>query len=176
MRGLLWRHQRADQAMKTPLVWGFSVLSMSRARARCIRRDAIVAVRESWRLEAAHTTSMQRARSFQQHLQGCRTLSSPHLYHATRMNDIARAPIAAVAPDRPRWSCAALRVLKREPILFVTLVICALVHRHLGQLLVLRRFGLPILEYLQASDFLVAGLRDPIYLWCSPPRWCSHGW
>lgn len=26
-----------------------------------------------------------------------------------------------------------------------------------------RRFGLPILEYLQASDFLVAGLRDPAY-------------
>lgn len=57
-----------------------------------------------------------------------------------------------------------LRVLRREPVLFVTL----------GYLFVsfiglwanywfYGRFGIPVLEYMQASDFLVAGVRQPGY-------------
>lgn len=59
----------------------------------------------------------------------------------------------------------ALRVLKREPILFVTLGYLVLSFVGLwASYWFYAGFGLPILEYLQASDILVAGLRDPIYL------------
>ncbi|MBC7991212.1 MAG: VOC family protein [Luteimonas sp.] len=57
-----------------------------------------------------------------------------------------------------------LEVLKREPILFVTLAY--LFVSFMGLWLsywFYRRFGLPVLEYMQASDFLVAGLRQPRY-------------
>jgi hypothetical protein len=78
------------------------------------------------------------------------------------MNDIARAP-TAVAPGTS-LVMRGLRVLKREPILFVTLGYIALSFIGLwASYWFYAGFGLPILEYLQASDFLVAGLRDPIY-------------
>ena len=51
-----------------------------------------------------------------------------------------------------------------NPILFVTLGYIALSFVGLwASYWFYAGFGLPILEYLQASDFLVAGLRDPIY-------------
>ena len=78
---------------------------------------------------------------------------------------VAAAPVAAV-PAAVRGSLVArgVRVLRREPVLFVTL----------GYLFVsfiglwanywfYGRFGIPVLEYMQASDFLVAGVRQPGY-------------
>lgn len=63
------------------------------------------------------------------------------------------------------WVLRMFAVMKREPVLFVTL----------GYLFIsfvgmwanywfYSRFDLQVLEYMQASDFLVAGLRDPRYV------------
>ncbi len=76
-------------------------------------------------------------------------------------------PDAAVAPapgGRP-WVLRLLGVVQREPVLFVTL----------GYLFIsftgtwanywyYAAFGVPVLQYMQASDFIVAGLRDPRHL------------
>ena len=80
--------------------------------------------------------------------------------------DSMEAAPGPVAPAAARDSLVArgLRVLRREPVLFVTL----------GYLFVsfiglwanywfYGRFGIPVLEYMQASDFLVAGVRQPGY-------------
>lgn len=62
-----------------------------------------------------------------------------------------------------------LQLLRREPALLVT--IAYLFVSFVGvwcSYWFFRRFGIPILDYLQATDFLVAGLRDPAYLgWVS---------
>lgn len=72
-------------------------------------------------------------------------------------------PIALPPPSRSLVREAA-RVLRGDPALLATVGYIALSlvglwcsYWYYG------RFGLPILEYLQASDFLVAGLRDPAY-------------
>lgn len=72
----------------------------------------------------------------------------------------------ATPPMRPQpLVVRALQVLKREPALLVTVVY--LFVSFVGvwcSYWYFRRFGIPILDYLQATDFLVAGLRDPAYL------------
>ncbi len=58
-----------------------------------------------------------------------------------------------------------LQLLKREPALLVT--VAYLFVSFVGvwcSYWFFRRFGISILDYLQATDFLVAGLRDPAYL------------
>ena len=78
---------------------------------------------------------------------------------------VTAAPVtAAPAPEPDSLVARGVRVLRREPVLFVTL----------GYLFVsfiglwanywfYGRFGIPVLEYMQASDFLVAGVRQPGY-------------
>jgi hypothetical protein len=72
---------------------------------------------------------------------------------------------AAPAPGGRPWVLRLLRVVQREPVLFVTL----------GYLFISFTgtwanywyydvFGVPVLQYMQASDFIVAGLRDPRHL------------
>jgi hypothetical protein len=89
---------------------------------------------------------------------------------ATRMNDPASAPVVPVAAPitaaDPSLVTRVLRVLKREPILFVTLTYVLISFIGIwANYWFYRRFDLPILEYMQGSDYLVAGLREPAYLW-----------
>ena len=90
------------------------------------------------------------------------------------MNELACAPVAAA---RSSVVIRALRILKREPILFVTL----------GYLLVsfigiwanywfYSRFGLPILDYMQGSDYLSPVCASRPTWRCSLPRSGSPGW
>ncbi len=75
----------------------------------------------------------------------------------------ASASAAAAAPQ-PSLVTRALAVLTREPVLFVTLgyVFVAFIGLWANYWFY-RRFGIPILEYMQGSDYLVAGLRNPAY-------------
>ena len=77
------------------------------------------------------------------------------------------APAAPPVTDAsPSLVVRALRVLKREPILFVTLTYVLISFIGIwANYWFYRRFDLPILEYMQGSDYLVAGLREPAYLW-----------
>lgn len=62
------------------------------------------------------------------------------------------------------WVVRAWRVLLREPSLMIA--VAYLFVSFIGvwaSFWFYRMFGLPILEYMQASDYLVAGLRDPVY-------------
>lgn len=69
-------------------------------------------------------------------------------------------------PPNPSLVARTLRVLKREPILFVTLTYVLVSFIGIwANYWFYRRFDLPILEYMQGSDYLVAGLREPAYLW-----------
>lgn len=74
-------------------------------------------------------------------------------------------PQKMAAQPRRSWVLGLLDVMKREPILFVTLsyVLVSFIGLWASYWFFLI-FKLPILEYLQVSDFLVAGLRDPAYL------------
>lgn len=67
-------------------------------------------------------------------------------------------------PFEPSVVMRAIGVLKREPVLFVTLgyVLLSIVGMW-ANYWYYSGFGIPVLEYMQAGDFLVAGLRDPIY-------------
>jgi hypothetical protein len=66
----------------------------------------------------------------------------------------------------PSLVIRAIEVLKREPILFVTLAYVLISFIGIwANYWFYRRFDLPILEYMQGSDYLVAGLREPAYLW-----------
>ena len=90
---------------------------------------------------------------------------------ATRMNDPASAPVVVpvaipITATDPSLVSRALGVLKREPILFVTLTYVLISFIGIwANYWFYRRFDLPILEYMQGSDYLVAGLREPAYLW-----------
>ena len=76
-------------------------------------------------------------------------------------------PNAAVARHAVPAPALALRlwaVMRSEPALMVTTAY--LVGSFIGlwaNYWFFRRFDLPILEYMQGGDYLVAGLRDPIY-------------
>lgn len=71
-------------------------------------------------------------------------------------------PAAKVA--RTPWVTRAWRRLLREPSLLFTLAYVLVSFLGLwANYWFYRGFGLPILEYMQASDYLVAGLRDPVY-------------
>jgi hypothetical protein len=62
------------------------------------------------------------------------------------------------------WVVAVWRRLRREPSLMVTVAYLFVSFIGLwSNYWFYRRFDLPILEYMQASDYLVAGLRDPVY-------------
>lgn len=72
------------------------------------------------------------------------------------------APDAAGYANRPAWGLRVLQRLAGEPALAIPvgyLFVCAvgLWSSHWYY----RALGIPVLEYYQASDFLVAGLRDP---------------
>lgn len=84
------------------------------------------------------------------------------------------APPAAVAQDAPLpdrqeagdpWVVRSWRLLLREPSLMVAVAYLFVSFIGLwASFWFYRMFGLPILEYMQASDYLVAGLRDPVYV------------
>jgi hypothetical protein len=80
---------------------------------------------------------------------------------------IASTPVPS-PPDAPAsesWVVRLLRLLRREPGLLVT--VAYLLVSFVGvwcSYWFYSSFGLPILSYMQAGDFLVAGLRDPTYL------------
>lgn len=68
------------------------------------------------------------------------------------------------ADTAPSLASRALTVMYRDPVLFVTLGYVSISFVGLwGSWWFYRSFDLPILDYLQASDFLVAGLREPGY-------------
>ncbi|MGH8025120.1 MAG: hypothetical protein ACREO0_00190 [Pseudoxanthomonas sp.] len=80
-----------------------------------------------------------------------------------------------------------LGVLKREPVLFITLAYLFVSFLGLwSSFWFYRRFEVPILDYMQSSDFFVAGLRRPqfmlllgislFWLWLSawPVRWVER--
>jgi hypothetical protein len=67
--------------------------------------------------------------------------------------------------SRESWVVRLLRLLRREAGLLVT--VAYLLVSFIGvwcSYWFYSSFGLPILSYMQAGDFLVAGLRDPAYL------------
>jgi hypothetical protein len=74
---------------------------------------------------------------------------------------------AAVAPSATSDTPAAIRIwrrMRREPSLLVTIAYLFVSFIGLwANYWFYDGFGLPILEYMQASDYLVAGLRDPTY-------------
>ncbi len=70
-----------------------------------------------------------------------------------------------VAPAGSSLVLRLLRVLKREPILFVTLAYLLISFIGIwASYWFYKRFGIPILQFMQGSDYLVAGLREPAYL------------
>ena len=87
------------------------------------------------------------------------------------MNDPATAPVVVpvaipITATDPSLVIRALGVLKREPILFVTLAYVLISFIGIwANYWFYHRFDVPILEYMQGSDYLVAGLREPAYLW-----------
>lgn len=107
--------------------------------------------------------------------------------------ELVEAPIAmTAAPEFPASAETSivvrlLGVLKREPVLFVTIAYVFVSILGLwSSYWFFRRFNIPILQYLQSSDFFVAGLRRPelfvllgislIGLWLSawPMRWTER--
>ncbi|MBO9717322.1 MAG: hypothetical protein J7507_11070 [Pseudoxanthomonas sp.] len=74
-------------------------------------------------------------------------------------------PVAAApAPITDPWLVRTWRLLLREPSLLVATSYLFVSFIGLwASFWFYRMFGLPILEYMQASDYLVAGLRDPAY-------------
>lgn len=73
-------------------------------------------------------------------------------------------PPAPPAVESPSVVTRALDVLKRDPVLFVTLGYVSIAFIGIwASWWFYRAFGLRILDYLQVSDFLVAGLREPVY-------------
>jgi hypothetical protein len=107
--------------------------------------------------------------------------------------DLVEAPIAMTTavevPVAAETSIVVrlLGVLKREPVLFVTIAYVFVSILGLwSNYWFFRSFNIPILQYLQSSDFFVAGLRRPalflilgvslIWLWLSawPMRWVER--
>lgn len=81
--------------------------------------------------------------------------------------DRASGPAPDPAPggyaNRMRWGPRALARLAREPALAITLAYLFVGAVGLwSSVWYYRALGIPVLEYYQASDFLVAGLRDPV--------------
>ncbi len=75
-----------------------------------------------------------------------------------------RAGATATKPESTAWAVHVWRRLLREPSLLVTLAYLFVSFIGLwSNYFFYRGFDLPILEYMQASDYLVAGLRDPAY-------------
>lgn len=81
----------------------------------------------------------------------------------------ARPPLSAEAAAAARlareaWAVRAWRRMLREPSLGLSAgyVLVSMIGLWANYWFY-RQFGLPILEYMQASDYLVAGLRDPGY-------------
>jgi hypothetical protein len=80
-----------------------------------------------------------------------------------------RAQEGALAPAPPPDAAPSvverlLRVLKREPVLFVSLAYVLVSFMGLwSSYWFYRALGLPILDYLQGSDLFIAGLRKPDY-------------
>lgn len=104
--------------------------------------------------------------------------------------DPVAPPVAvktAADPLGPSIVVRLLGVLKREPVLFVTLAYLFVSFLGLwSSFWFYRRFDIPILDYMQSSDFFVAGLRRPqfflllgvtlFWLWlCAwPMRWVER--
>lgn len=101
--------------------------------------------------------------------------------------DASAAAQTAVSSQSPSIVARLFGVLKREPVLFIT--VAYLFVSLLGlwsSFWFYRRFEVPILEYMQSSDFFVAGLRRPqfalllgaalFWLWLSawPMRWVER--
>jgi hypothetical protein len=81
--------------------------------------------------------------------------------------DAADGPQAAAVavPFTDPWLVRTWRLLLREPSLLVATTYLFVSFIGLwASFWFYRMFGLPILEYMQASDYLVAGLRDPVYV------------
>lgn len=90
--------------------------------------------------------------------------SSPSIAPPAAATDTV-AESASPAPASPSLVLRGLGVLQREPILFVTLTYVLISFIGIwANYWFYRRFDLPILEYMQGSDYLVAGLREPAYL------------
>jgi hypothetical protein len=101
------------------------------------------------------------------------TANPPTIAPPTTAIDAPSAPAIPASPTLASSTSTnsslvirALDVLKREPILFVTLTYVLISFIGIwANYWFYRRFDLPILEYMQGSDYLVAGLREPAYLW-----------
>lgn len=92
--------------------------------------------------------------------------SSPSIAPPAAITDATESHAASSPfPGPPSLVLRALGVLRREPILFVTLTYVLISFIGIwANYWFYRRFDLPILEYMQGSDYLVAGLREPAYL------------
>lgn len=76
----------------------------------------------------------------------------------------AHGDVAPSADATQPWVVRGWRLLLREPSLMVASAYLFVSFIGLwANFWFYRMFGLPILEYMQASDYLVAGLRDPVY-------------
>lgn len=97
-------------------------------------------------------------------------VASPEQAHG--MSENAATPATAPAPQPPaprdyanrmRWLPRIIPLFKREPALAITLSYLLVGAIGLwSSYWYYREFGLPILEYYQVGDFLIAGLRDPL--------------
>lgn len=78
------------------------------------------------------------------------------------------APAATSRPATAEWSLVrrVSNVFRREPVLLVTCgYLFISVYGLWDNYWFYRRFDIPILEFMQSSDYFVAGLRRPEYLW-----------
>lgn len=74
-------------------------------------------------------------------------------------------PVGATRAQPPSLVLKLVGMLQREPVLFLTLGYALVSFLGLwSSYWFYRRFGIPILEYLQTSDVFFAGLRRPVYL------------
>lgn len=74
-------------------------------------------------------------------------------------------PVGETRTQAPSLVLRLVGMLQREPVLFLTLGYALVSFLGLwSSYWFYRRFGIPILEYLQTSDVFFAGLRRPVYL------------
>ena len=118
-------------------------------------------------------------------------MSQPAVPADNTPNEPVSSPPDAGAPNAPAQGPSVvvrlLDVLKREPVLFLSLAYLFVSFLGLwSSFWFYRRFDVPILDYMQSSDFFVAGLRRPqfalllavtlLWLWLSawPMRWVER--
>lgn len=93
------------------------------------------------------------------------TMPAPDVPAAVDDANDSWSPMPDLHPGEAAWVVVLWRRVCREPALLVSTAYLLIGFLGLwSSYWFFRGFGIPVLEYLQASDYLVAGLRHPAYL------------